>query len=107
MQTSEQNVRPATAEARQAALNEDHDVPSAASQARAALSSLPGFGVGDALASAIIHALAPRRMAVYDRRAQLGLERLGLEPTPKPGRYGRYMALVEQLIAEAEMSNPR
>ena len=102
METPENAVRAATAEARQVALDEDQDVPSAARQARGALSSLPGFGVGDALASAVIHALAPHRMAVYDRRAQLGLERLGLELTAKAGRYGRYMALVEQLIADAK-----
>jgi hypothetical protein len=104
METAEDGVRAATAAARQAALDEDQDVPSAARQARAALSSLPGFGVGDALASAVIHALAPNRMAVYDRRAQLGLERLGLVLTPKAGRYGRYMALVGQLMADAKMS---
>lgn len=104
METAENDVRAATANARQAALEEDQDVPNAARHARAALSCLPGFGVGDALASAVIHSLAPNRMAVYDRRAQLGLERLGLALTPKAGRYGRYMALVEQLIADAKVS---
>jgi hypothetical protein len=104
MKTAEDEVRAATAEARKAALDEDQDAPNAARRARAALASLPGFGVGDALASAVIHALAPDRMAVYDRRAQLGLERLGLQLTAKAGRYGRYMALVEQLIADAQVS---
>jgi len=69
-----------------------------------ALSPIPGFGVGDALASATIYALAPTRMAVYDRRAQAGLELLGLALAPKPGRYGRYMVLVEQLIGETTQS---
>lgn len=102
MDTSEQTVRAATSAARQAAINPELTVPMAASQARSALSSLPGFTVGDALASAVIYALAPSRMAVYDRRAQAGLEGLGLELTARPGRYGRYMALIEDLRAEAK-----
>ncbi len=40
-------------------------------------------------------------MAVYDRRARTGLQRLGLELTPSPGRYGRYMELIEHLREEA------
>ena len=66
-------------------------------RARSALSPIPGFAVGGALASAVIYAVAPNRMAVYDRRAQRGIELLGLSLTAKPGRY---MAFVEQLCAE-------
>lgn len=102
MQTPEQAVRGATATARKAALESALDIQTAASRARAALSPIPGFGVGDALASTVIYALAPARMAVYDRRAQLGLEYLGLVLTPRPGRYGRYMALVAKLITETK-----
>ena len=66
-----------------------------------ALSPLPGSSTGDALASAVLLAAAPDRMAVYDRRAQTALQRLGLELTASPGRYGRYMGLVEQLREQA------
>ena len=100
-------VRTVTATARKHAIATDSDTPTAASGARAALSSLPGFAVGDAMASAVIHALAPTRMAVYDRRAQAGLEALDLSLSPKPGRYARYMALVEQLVAETGQSGRR
>jgi hypothetical protein len=103
MQTPEQTVRSATATAREAALDNTLDIQTAAARARSALAALPRFRVGDALASAVIYALAPTRMAVYDRRAQAGLERIGLVLTPKPGRYGRYRALVEQLIAESKV----
>lgn len=71
-------------------------VREAASAARGHLSGLPGFGTGDALASAVCFAAAPERLAVYDRRAHAGLTRLGLNLDNKPGRYGRYMELVEQ-----------
>lgn len=101
MKTPERAVRKATAEAREAALDSTLNIQTAAGNARAALVPLPGFGTGDALASAVIYALAPARMAVYDRRAQAGLERLGLVLTSEPGRYCRYMALVEQLITDS------
>ncbi|PJM98540.1 hypothetical protein CG740_35475 [Streptomyces sp. CB01201] len=59
---------------------------------------LPGFRTGDALASAILTAAAPHRMAVYDRRVQHGLDTLGFTLTPTPGRYGRYLQLLDDLL---------
>jgi len=103
MQTSDATVRALTAEARKSALQDDLTLELAAAGARSALAPIPGFRVGDALASAVIYALAPGRMAVYDRRAQAGLELLGLDLASKPGRYGRYMALVDQLSKEASV----
>ncbi len=94
-------IRKTTAEAVADARDESLEIPEAASRGRRALSSLPGFVQGDALASALLFAAAPGRMAVYDSRAQTAIERLGLELTSKPGRYGRYMRLVEQLAQEA------
>lgn len=76
-------------------------VPQAASNGRRALAELPGFKTGDALASALLLAAAPERMAVYDRRARAGLEALGHTLSSKPGRYGRYMEIVEALRATA------
>lgn len=64
------------------------------------MAALPGFARGDALASALLLAAAPSRMAVYDRRAQAALAALGLQLSAAPGRYGRYMALVESLREE-------
>ncbi|CAM5590192.1 hypothetical protein SALBM311S_03188 [Streptomyces alboniger] len=62
---------------------------------------LPGFRTGDALASAALTAAAPTRMAVYDRRVQHALDTLGLTLTLTltltPGRYGRYMQLLDDL----------
>ncbi|MDO9381136.1 MAG: hypothetical protein Q7T56_20005 [Nocardioidaceae bacterium] len=100
MQTPDGEVRAATGAAYAAARNRGKSIFDAAFTARGALSALPGFGSGDALASAIICALAPTRMAVYDRRAQAGLQRLELTLTPKSGRHARYMKLLEQLGAE-------
>lgn len=100
MATPDDQVRAVTGVAMAAATDADVQTPAAAGDARAALAVLPGFKSGDALASAVLVGLAPERMAVYDRRAQAGLESLGLQLTAQPGRYVRYMALVEQLLDE-------
>lgn len=97
MDVPESDVRGVTEEAATAARDTVVTTPGAAGRARSALSGLPGFDRGDALASALLLAAAPGRMAVYDRRAQQGLERLGIPLTSARGRYRRYMTLVEQL----------
>lgn len=70
----------------------------AARTGRGIIWELPGFRTGDALASAILTAAAPHRMAVYDSRVQHALDTLGLTLTPTPGRYGRYMQLLADLL---------
>ncbi len=98
MNMPETEVRTATARAVDAVCDTDLPVPEAAQLGRQRLSSLPGFTTGDALASALLVAAAPDRMAVYDRRAQRGLELLGDSLSASRGRYGRYMCLVKELI---------
>lgn len=70
----------------------------AARTGRGIIWELPGFRTGDALASAILTAAAPHRMAVYDRRVQHALDTIGLTLTPTPGRYGRYLQLLDDLL---------
>ncbi|MBM7088368.1 hypothetical protein JTP67_07360 [Streptomyces sp. S12] len=70
----------------------------AARTGRGIIWELPGFRTGDALASAILTAAAPQRMAVYDRRVQHALDTLGLPLTPAPGRYGRYLQILDDLL---------
>ncbi|MFJ2272508.1 hypothetical protein ACIOHO_40865, partial [Streptomyces sp. NPDC087849] len=70
----------------------------AARTGRGIIAELPGFHTGDALASAILTAAAPHRMAVYDRRVQHALDTLRLPLTPTPGRYGRYLQLLDDLL---------
>ncbi|MFJ9121920.1 hypothetical protein ACIRJO_41125 [Streptomyces sp. NPDC102394] len=65
---------------------------------RGIIAELPGFHTGDALASAVLTAAAPQRMAVYDRRVQHALDTLGLTLTSTPGRYGRYLQLLDDLL---------
>ena len=61
----------------------------------------PGFGQGTALASALLTAAAPTRLAVYDKRARSGLQKVELElPDRGPRFYARYMTLIEQCRTE-------
>lgn len=103
MTKPEQDVRAVTAKAVAAVNDQSLTVPEAASAGRGELSSLPGFKTGDALASALLLAAAPGRMAVYDDRAHTGLKALGLSLTAARGRYGRYMELVEDLRSTANL----
>jgi hypothetical protein len=104
MSTPESVGREHTTEAFKAARDMSVPTPEAAAAARRALSPLPYFKIGDAIASAVCFAMAPDRLAVYDVRAQLGLERLGLVLTSRGGRYGRYMTLLGQLQGELALS---
>lgn len=99
----ERDVRAVTEKAVSAVNDLSLTVPKAASAGRRELAWLPGFTTGDALASALLLAAAPGRMAVYDVRAQAGLEALGLSLSAARGRYGRYMEIVEVLRATANL----
>jgi hypothetical protein len=104
---SDATVRMATADAREAALDSSLSTPEAASAARRALSRLPGFRTGDALASAVITAAAPERMAVYDKRAHDALRHVvGRKLGNQAGRYGRYMTEVGELLDAVRLQRP-
>jgi len=75
-------------------------VVDAARTARRLLVDLPGMKKGDALASALLCAAAPARLAIYDSRAQRGLALVELELSDAAGRYSRYLALIEQCRTE-------
>ncbi|MEV6841772.1 hypothetical protein AB0N17_46650 [Streptomyces sp. NPDC051133] len=101
MALADTDVRRATAAATTAARDTTLSSSSAAQASRAALASLPGFRTGDALASAVLTAAAPDRMAIYDRRAHSGLRTLGITLSHAPGRYSRYIEAIDQLLADA------
>jgi hypothetical protein len=98
------DVRAHTGAAVSAARDTSMEPGAAAAAARAALSQLPGFDRGDALASALCFAAAPDRLAVYDKRAHSGLTRVGLARDHRPGRYGRYITLLEQCRDELDQA---
>lgn len=97
MEWAEVDVRAKTAVAVTAVRDSTIPAWEAAGMGRRALAELPGFLRGDALASALLLSAAPQRMAVYDRRAHKALELLGIKLSTAPGRYRRYMEILEQL----------
>ncbi|MCI4145777.1 MULTISPECIES: hypothetical protein [unclassified Streptomyces] len=101
MALADTDVRRATAAATTAARDPTLSLGAAAQAGRAALAHLPGFRTGDALASAVLTAAAPDRMAIYDRRAHSGLHALGIILSHGPGRYSRYIEAIDQLLAAA------
>lgn len=99
--TSEDEVRHLTGRAVDVVRNPALSLSEAAGTGRAALSVLPGFDRGDALASALLTAAAPDRMAVYDQRAQRALDMLNIRLSAARGRYRNYLALIENLLQDA------
>lgn len=96
MQLPDRAVREATGEAFEAARSTG-PIAAAAANAVAVLGPLPGLRRGGAVASAVLTAGVPERMAVYDRRAHESLQRLGILIGYEKGIYSRYMAVVDAL----------
>jgi hypothetical protein len=94
-------VRRTTAAAITAACDTSLTRSAAAQAGRAALTQLPGFRTGDALASAVLTAAAPNRMAIYDQRAHSALHTLSITLSHAPGRYTRYIEAIDQLLTTA------
>lgn len=99
MEWSDDDVRVTTKNAVEHARDLSKSTPCAAAEDRSALSPIPGFRNGDAMASALLLAAAPCRMAIYDRRAKAGLEQMGFSIKTGKGHYGRYIQLVEEICS--------
>lgn len=105
MEISDRNVRTITTKMVHHCRNLEISADIAATRARSELSHLPGFASGDAMASAVIYAAAPNRMAVYDSRAQKALDRLDISLSAKPGRYGRYIRILDEIRSQINFSS--
>jgi hypothetical protein len=98
---SEERVRQVTAPVVVAA--KEHDVITAASKARELLRCLPGFKTGSAMSSAVLTAIRPDDLAIYDTNANEGLKRIGLGLSDdQPHYYAEFMRRIEQCREEAE-----
>lgn len=96
----EARVREVTGAAVVAARKRDLIV--AAQQARELLRELPGFRTGSPMASAVLTAIRPKGLAVYDRNANKGLKRVELDLAANaPHHYAEYMRRIEQCRSEA------
>lgn len=100
METPDSRVREVTHDAWASANDESLSIPRAGRAAQEKLWELPGCGGSGAVASAILVALSPERMAVWDRRVCNALRAYGREPTAGNGRYQRYLETVDELAAD-------
>lgn len=108
METPDDDVRAATARAYALASDESELIPVAGGAARSALLGVPGMGGTDAMASAVLLAMSPTRMAVWDRRVETALTAIGRKPKGGRGRYERYLGVVIELAeAMQEVSDNR
>ncbi|MHC6215194.1 hypothetical protein [Rhodococcus ruber] len=98
----DREVRKVTAAALDHARDASAVIPDAAREARRALMKLPGCQHGPAVASTILTAGAPDRMAVYDRRAVAALRELGYVDIDS--RYSRFMTVVCELVEQVNSS---
>ncbi|QNG38944.1 hypothetical protein F1C76_02060 [Geodermatophilaceae bacterium NBWT11] len=95
---SDEEVRRVTGRAVRAVRAKGAIVPERAEAARTELQALPGFRsrASYSVASALLVAASPDTMAVYDKRARIGLTALGVAFQPEYG-YGAYMTLIESM----------
>jgi hypothetical protein len=104
LSTSEERVREVTAPA-VAALTTDAKVPdliAAAQRARELLRDLPGLGTGSPMASAVLTAIRPGDLAVYDANANEGLKLVGLDLALNADpHYSEFLRRIEQCRKEA------
>lgn len=107
MLTPDRDVREATGRAWKLANDESMTIPEAGGSARSELWGTPGLGGRGAIASAVLVALSPTRMAVWDRRAGSTLSAIGRHPEKGNGKYASYLRIVLGLadqMCEADRS---
>lgn len=97
MNMPEAKVRDVTARAYALANDSSKFIPEAGDEARQELRSIPGLGGGGAIASAVLLAMSPSRMAVWDLRVNKSLRALGREPKGHRHRYRNYLEVVVDL----------
>jgi hypothetical protein len=90
--TPDETVRMATHKAWKAANDATLTIPEAGQNARDELFTVHGLGGTAALASAVLLACAPARMAVWDRRVGQSLDDLGFSRPRRTGFYGNYLS---------------
>jgi hypothetical protein len=98
--TPDCDVRAATGEAWRILDDAGGPSPAAAQEAREALRRVPGLG--PAMASAVLLACAPDRMAIWDRRVGIALTVLDGSIPPSKNFFSGYLTRVLELAAQME-----
>ena len=102
MNMPDSEVRAVTAKAFALANDQSRSIPEAGGEARQLLRKVPGLGSGGAIASAVLLAMSPTRMAVWDRRVNNSLKALGRKPKGHRHHYKNYLEIVVDLADEMQ-----
>ncbi|WP_177371003.1 hypothetical protein [Brachybacterium vulturis] len=102
MNTPDAKVREITARAFNLVNDSSKSIPNAGDEARQLLRGIPGLGGGGAIASAVLLAMSPTRMAVWDRRVNKSLKALGRTPKGRRHHYRNYLEIVVDLVEEMQ-----
>ncbi|MCT1908320.1 hypothetical protein [Brachybacterium paraconglomeratum] len=95
-------VRTVTGTAWSIVNDDSRQIPEAGAEALRMLASLPGLGGTGAIASAALLAMAPTRMAIWDRRVHTALSAMERSPGRRKGWYAKYLTTVLQLADEMQ-----
>lgn len=104
MNTPDSEVREVTARAYSLINDSSKSIPGAGGEARQLLRRIPGLGGGGAIASAVLLAMSPTRMAVWDRRVNKSLKAMGKSPTGFRHRYTTYLESVVDLADAMQLA---
>lgn len=98
MNTPDSKVRAVTAKAYTLVNDTSKSIPDAGDEARQLLRGVQGLGSGGAIASAVLLAMGPTRMAVWDRRVGKSLKAIGRKPKGRRHHYKNYLEIVLDLV---------
>lgn len=98
MNTPESEVRAVTGRAYTLVNDPSKSIPEAGDGARQLLREIPGLGGGGAIASAVLLAMSPTRMAVWDRRVNKSLKAIDMKPKGRRHHYNSYLEIVVDLV---------
>src|SRR5699024_7036280 len=112
--TPDSQVRKVTARAYAITNDASKSIPEAGGEARQLLRPIPGLGGGGAIASAVLLAMSPTRMAVWDRRVNKSLKAIGKSPRGLRHRYKSYLEAVvdltdvmQEVVGDSHLVIPR
>lgn len=104
MNTPDSEIRQVTARTYALANDLSKSIPEAGGEAHQLLRCIPGLGGGGAIASAVLLAMSPTRMAVWDRRVNQSLKAIDMSPTGLRHRYRNYLETVVELADAMQLA---
>lgn len=98
MNTPDAEVRAVTGRAYSLVNDGTRSIPEAGGEARQLLRHVQGLDGGGAIASAVLLAMSPTRMAVWDRRVNKSLKAIDRKPKGRRHHYRSYLEIIVELV---------